>query len=446
MERVDKYDMFTTMSVPRLICKQAGPTILSMLVTALYNMADTFYVGRINTQATAAVGVAFSLMAIIQALGFFMGHGSGNFISRSLGARDIGAAKNMATTGFISGMILGTIIMIVGLIFLEPLCVGLGSTPTILPYTKKYIGIILLGAPFMTSSLVLNNQMRFQGNAAYSMIGIVSGAVLNIALAPLCIFTFGWGIAGAAIATVFCQIFSFTLLFIMDHKGSNISIKFRYFKPSLSIYKEIVKGGSPSLCRQGLACIATLMLNVAAGSYGDAAIAGMSIVTRFTFFIFAFVIGFGQGFQPVCGFNYGAKLYGRVLKGFWFCVKVSTIFLLVCSIVCFIFAPQIVEIFRHDPDVVAVGTPALRWLMAVFPLAAFVTTSNMMLQTICKSARAVILASSRQGLFFIPLILILPSFFGLKGVEMCQAISDMLAFLIAIPLTWGVIRDLGAGK
>ena len=217
----------TTAPVPRLIRGLAVPTIISMLVTSFYVMADTYFVGKINTQSTAAVGISFSIMAIIQAFGFFCGHGSGNFISRRLGARDYRSAEKMAATGFFSAFLIGCAIALVGLLFLDPICRALGSTPTILPYAKTYLGIILLGAPFMASSLVLNNQMRFQGNAVYAMIGIIVGAVLNIGLDPLLIFVFDMGIAGAAWSTFISQVCSFTILLFMDRKGENIECSSR---------------------------------------------------------------------------------------------------------------------------------------------------------------------------------------------------------------------------
>ena len=439
----DNYLYLTTTPVPRLIVSLAVPTIISMLVTSFYNMADTYFVGKINTQSTAAVGIVFSVMSIIQAVGFFFGHGSGNYISRKLGAQETGNAEKMAATGFFWALFMGIFLAVVGLIFLTPLSLALGSTPTILPYTEKYLGIILLGAPFMTASLVLNNQIRFQGNAAYAMVGIVSGAVINVILDPILIFVFDMGISGAALATVISQICSFSLLLYMGRKGGNIRIRFKNFTPSLAFIKEIIGGGTPSLARQGLASVDTILLNVAAGAYGDAAIAGMSIVTRIAMFINAFLIGFGQGFQPVCGFNYGAGLYARVRQGFWFCVKVGFIFLLVCALAGMGFAEEIVSLFRKgDPDVIAVGAAALRWQFITFPLGSWIVMSNMMLQTIRKPVKATIISSARQGLFFIPLIFILSHYLGLQGVEMCQAVADLLTFILAIPLTCSVLNEM----
>ena len=357
----DNYVHLTTTPVPRLITSLAVPTIISMLVTSFYNMADTYFVGKINTQSTAAVGIVFSVMSIIQAVGFFFGHGSGNYISRKLGAQETESAEKMASTGFFFALFIGAALAVLGLLFLTPLSLALGSTPTILPYTERYLGIILLGTPFMTASLVLNNQIRFQGNAAYAMVGIVSGAVINVVLDPILIFVCDMGISGAALATVVSQICSFILLLYMGRRGGNIRIRYRNFTPTLAFIKEIIGGGTPSLTRQGLASVATILLNVAAGAYGDAAIAGMSIVTRISMFINAFLIGFGQGFQPVCGFNYGAGLYARVRQGFWFCVKVGFFFLLVCAVAGMGYAEEIVSIFRKgDPAVVATVAAALR--------------------------------------------------------------------------------------
>lgn len=439
----DKFTQMTTDPIPGLITSLAVPTIISMLITAFYNIADTYFVGKINTQATAAVGIAFSVMAIIQALGFFFGHGSGNYISRKLGAKDTASAEKMASTGFFCALIVGALVTLFGLLFLSPLSKALGSTPTILPYTEKYLGIVLLGAPFMAASLVLNNQMRFQGNAVYAMVGITVGAVINIGLDPLLIFTFGLGISGAAIATVASQVCSFLLLLAMERRGNNIRICWRNFTPTLPMLQEIVQGGTPSLFRQGLSSVATICLNHSAGFYGDAAIAGMSIVTRICAFINSFVIGFGQGFQPVCGFNYGAKIYSRVKEGFWFCVRVGSLFLLVCAVVGFIAAPEIIEAFRKgDPEVIRIGTNALRWQLVSLPLCAWIVLCNMMLQTIRKPIPATILAASRQGMFFIPLIWILPAFFGLKGVEITPAIADVCSALLAIPLTRKVLLEM----
>lgn len=447
MNQQEKVEYMLNEPVPHLVCQMAVPTIISMLVTSFYNMADTFFVGKINTQATAAVGVVFSVMAFIQACGFFFGHGSGNYISRKLGAEEYEDANKMAATGFICAFLTGILAGAVGLLFLDPLARVLGSTATILPYTKDYLGIILLGTPFMMSSLVLNNQLRFQGSASYAMVGIVTGAVLNIALDPLLIFVCDMGVAGAALATTISQTVSFALLVLMSRKGGNIRIHLRYFSPTWHYLKEIFRGGFPSLCRQGLGSIAQICMNRAAGFYGgdmgDAAIAAMSIVNRVAMFANSALIGFGQGFQPVCGMNYGGKRYGRVRQAFYFCVKYAIVFLVIISAAGIVFAEPVVTLFRkEDADVIRIGTLALRLQCIVFPLNAWVVMSNMMLQSIGKAFKASIVAGARQGLFFLPFIWILPRIFGLLGVQMCQTWADAGSFLLSVPLGISVLREM----
>ena len=387
-EQEQKFHQLTEEPVSRVISHLAVPCIISMLVTAFYNMADTFFVGMLRSNAaTGAVGVVFSMMAVIQAVGFFFGHGSGNFISRELGRRNTDSASNMAATGFFSALFTGLLICVFGEIFLTPLAAFLGSSPTILPYAKDYLRVILIGAPWMTASLVLNNQLRFQGNAIYGTIGIASGAVLNIGLDPLLIFVFDLGVAGAAWATI--------------------------------------------------------CLNHAAMPYGDAAIAAMGVVQRITTFGASAMIGFGQGFQPVCGFNYGARLYHRVKEGFWFCVKVAAVFLLVIGALGFAFAPQLIALFRDDPEVIAIGTVALRFQCVTFFFQAWITMSNMMLQTIGRTVPATFVAMARQGIFFIPLVWLLSlSPLGLLGVQMAQSLSDLLTLAAAVPIQLYVLRQM----
>ena len=439
----EKYRQMTEPPVGGLICKLAVPCIISMLVTAFYNMADTYFVGMLKSNAaTGAVGVVFSMMAIIQAVGFFFGQGSGNYISRELGKKNYQEASNMAATGFFSALGTGLIICIVGQIFLEPLAFLLGSTETILPYTEEYLRVILLGAPWMTASLVLNNQLRFQGSASYAMVGIVSGAVLNIALDPLLIFTFDMGVAGAGWATIISQFVSFCLLLVGCSKGSNIRIHIRNFKFNWYYYRMIFKGGLPSLARQSLASLATICLNHASQPYGDAAIAAMGVVQRITMFGASTMLGFGQGFQPVCGFNYGAGLYKRVKDGFWFCVKVSVVILLLISALGFAFSPTLISWFRDDPDVIRIGATALRFQCIFFFGQSWIIMSNMMQQSMGRTVPATFLSVARQGLFFIPMVLILPHFLGILGVQMAQSAADVLTLICAIPIQLSVLKSL----
>ena len=443
--RQDRYTQMIATPIPKLVTRLAVPTIISMLVTSFYNMADTFFVGRIGTSASAAVGVVFSVMALIQAFSFFFGHGSGNFIARALGAHDDEDAARMAATGFFCALITGAVLAAAGIALIRPLARVLGSTETILPYAVDYMRIILIGAPWMMASLVLNNQLRFQGSAFYGMIGISTGAVVNIALDPLLIFTFKMGISGAALATILSQFISFCLLLAGTCKGGNLRVRIKNFTPSRKYLLAIANGGMPSLCRQGLGSLGTICLNLSAGVYGDAAIAAMSIVGRIVMFANSCVIGFGQGFQPVCGFCYGAKRYDRVKAAFWFCVKAATIFLCCAAVIAFAFAPQLVALFRKgDPDVAAIGAVALRAQCLTFPLSAWIVLCNMMMQTIGKSVRASFLAMARQGLFFVPAVLILPRLFGLFGLQISQAVADVISFLVAIPLQMSVFREMYA--
>ena len=443
-----KFRQMTEPPVHRLICRLAIPCIISMLVTSFYNMADTFFVGMLNSNAaTGAVGVVFSMMAIIQAVGFFFGHGSGNYISRELGKKNYEEASNMAATGFYSALAAGVLICIAGQIYLEPLAYLLGSTDTILPYTKDYLSVILLGAPWMTASLVLNNQLRYQGSAMYAMVGIVAGAVLNIGLDPLLIFTFNMGVAGAGWAPIISHFVSFCLLYIGVSRGSNIHIHISRVKFKLFYFKNIIQGGLPSLARQCLASVATISLNQAAGLLNDdAVIAAMSVVQRIMMFGASTMIGFGQGFQPVCGFNYGAKLYHRVKEGFWFCVKSSFGFLVIVSALMFIFAPDLIRLFRDDPAVIECGATALRFQCISFPAQSWIVMSNMMEQSIGRTAPATFLATARQGVFFIPAVWILFAAFGLLGIQMAQAVSDLLTLLCAIPIHIHVMRTLTPSK
>lgn len=438
----DNYTFLTQAPVHKVVKTMAFPTIISMLVTSLYNLGDTFFVSKINTQCTAAVGIVFSVMSIIQAVGFFFGHGSGNYMSRHLGAKDEEAVYIMSATGFVYSFCFGMLLAVVGLFFLTDLAMALGSTPTIVPYTKSYLGILLLATPFMTSSLTLNNQMRFQGNASSAMVGILTGALLNLLLDPLFIFAFGWGINGAAWATVVSQVCSFFVLFYMTRMNGGIRLDLHYFYPRFYLVKEIFYGGTPSLSRQALAAMSATALNLSAGVYGDAAIAGMSVVTRYCFFMFAIIIGLGQGFQPLCGFCYGARLYDRVKQGFLYCVKVGTVFLFLCALISFGFAENIIGFFRNDPDVISVGSIALKWQLVTFVLLPTIGLTNMLMQTIRKPFLANIVAAARSGLFFIPLVFILPRYLGIMGVEMCQAVTDVCAFSVCVPIAFYAFKEM----
>ncbi len=439
----ERFVYLTQTPIPKLISTLAVPTIISMLVTGIYNSADTFFVGRISTQATAAVGLVFSVMAIIQALGFFCGQGSGTFLSRMMGAGDMRRANEMSATGFAISLIIGVTVAAVGNILAVPLARMLGAGETTMHDTLTYMRIILIGAPFMTGQFVLNNQLRYQGSAFYSMIGLLTGAILNMALDPILMFGFRLGVAGAALATVSGQIISFFVLLAGTRKGENVRPELKNVRLNRYYLKELINGGIPSLFRQGLAAVATILLNQAAGAAGgDAAIAGMSIVTRALMLVVSALIGFGQGYQPVASFNYGAGKKGRVREGYLFCVKVGTVFLTIGAALCIIFAPAVITFFRNDPDVVRVGVVALRAQAITLPLLGLSVMTNMLLQSIGEGFKASITSAARSGIFFIPLILILPRLFGLFGVEITQACADALTTVLVLPMAIIELRKL----
>ena len=442
-QNIDRRTRLTQTPVPQLILELSVPTIISMMVTAIYNAADKFFVGQISTEASAAVGVAFPAMAVIQAFGFFFGHGSGNYISRMMGAGKHKEASEMASTGFAMALIMGTLAAVLCNIFTRSLVEVMGATPEGMADSVAYMRIIMIGAPFMMGQFVINNQLRFQGSAMYAMAGLMCGALMNLVLDPLLILGFNMGVSGAAIATICGQITSFFVLFAGSRRGENIRIKFENIRLNFFYLKEITNGGSPSLFRQGLAAISSMLLNNAARDLGGAAaIAAMSNVNTVVMSLSSALIGFGQGYQPVCSFNYGAGLKERVKKGYWFCVKWGTVFMLAAGVLCFIFAPEIIRFFRDDDAVVEVGKVALRFQACALPLSATTVLSNMMLQSIGKGVKASVSSSARNGIFFIPLILILPHFMGILGVEITQSIADVLALCLSLPMALSELRKM----
>ena len=423
--------------IPGLIGRLAVPTIISMLVTSIYNMADTYFVSHIGagdgaTSASGAVSIVFSLMAIIQAVGFTIGMGSGSVASRLLGQGLPGRAAVIASSAVVSALVCGGLLTLAGLLSLERFVWILGATETIYPYALQYATYILWGAPVMCLAFTLNNLLRWQGKANRSVIGLGIGGVLNIFLDPIFIFGLDLGISGAAIATLLSQCVSASILASFFLRGqSEIRVSIRCVSTAPKTYLTIFKSGMPSFFRQGMASVSAMALNFNAGVYGDAAVAAMAIVTKVFNFLLSAVIGFGQGMQPVVGYNYGARELGRVRQAVSFSLKFCTALLTVAAVAGAVFAPQIVQFFRNDPAVVAVGTRAFRFQCVSLPLAAVLVFANMLFQSLGKSWRASLLALCRQGMFFIPLVYLLPMRFGLLGLEMTQMCSDLIAFLVS---------------
>ena len=439
-----QFRRMTETPIPQLVLSLAAPTILSMLITSIYNLADTFFVGQISTSASGAVGVVSSLMAIIQALGFMLGHGAGTIISRSLGSRDTTAATRFASTSFFAALVFGVVLAVAGLGTLPHFMMLLGSTETILPHACAYARPILIAAPLMISSLVMNNILRYEGKASFAMIGLVTGGVLNIALDPLFMFVFGLGTAGAGIATALSQSISFCILLSMFLRGKTVS-QFRLSAVTRKArdFGRILLGGAPSFGRQGLNSIGGMLLNLAARSYGDAAVAGMSIVSRIFMFIISVAIGVGQGLQPVASFNYGARKYRRVRQAAIFTIEAAFCMLVVLVGLCWVNGDALIRLFRDDPAVTAVALPAFHYQCLAMLLQPIIVVANMTFQSVGASGRATFLACCRQGVFFIPLILILPRTHGLFGVEICQPIADVLTFLVSLPFLIAFLQQLG---
>ena len=468
----EKFIRMTTAPIRPLILKLAVPTIISMLVTTFYNLVDTLFVRQLeNDSIVAAVGVVLPLMSIIQAFGFFCGHGSGNYISRALGRRDTKDAETMASTGFFYAVVFGLAISVLGLSFSRPLGILLGAkTEATLGATVDYMRWILLSCPLQCGAIVINNQLRMQGNAMFAMVGLTTGAVFNCVLDPLFIFAagdplfggavimptgLGMGVGGAALATALSQCVSFVLLAIGMLRSDTIRLRISRIRPRY--FSGIVQGGLPSLARQGLASISTACLNHAVGLFLldgvmiDAVQAAMTGVSKITLFLSSALIGFGQGFQPVCGFNYGAKKYDRVIDAYFFCVKIAAVALVIFSVLGYVFAVPITDAVAGSTDLSAeIAAFTFRAQLVVFPLQAWVMLCNMMLQNIGMTFRATVVAMSRQGLAFIPIVFLLPAllrllgFDALIGIECAQAAADVIAFIISLPIGIGVVREMRA--
>lgn len=464
MQSSNTIEKMTTAPVGPLIIKNAIPTIITMMITAIYNTADTFFVSKLGTSASGAVGIIFSLMSLMQAAAFTIGMGSGSITSRALGANNMKQAGKYCSTAICFAFTAGVIFAVLGTIFNKEITMSLGATPTILPYAMDYARYIIFACPFFITSLVMNNQLRFQGRALFSMVGMTFGGVLNMFLDPLFIFVFDMGISGAAIATLISQAVSFfILLSVFITKKSTAEFSFKNVARDLKTYTNILTTGLPSLFRQGMASVASIFLNVQAAKYGafltgfamtaaqtaDAAVAGMAITNRVFMLLMSVGIGLGQGFQPVCGMNYGARKFDRVRESYVFLVKIFALIMLVFAVIIFIFSPEVARIFRNDEAVIKVAALAMRCQALALPVSAIIFSTNMLLQSTGVKTTAIFLSSLRQGVLFVPLVFALPhivTLFGanpLFGVQLTQAVSDLLAASIALPFVIRFFNKLG---
>ena len=437
------YTRMTEESIPRLIVSLSVPTILSMLVTNIYNLVDTAFVGQLGTSQSAAVGVIFGYMSILQAVGFMFGQGAGSIAARMLGSRDEEQASRTASTGIICSVGIGLLMSLICFPLMDPIIRFLGSTETIAPYARQYITYILIAAPAMTGGYTLNNLLRYEVKASLGMVGLMTGAVLNIVLDPLLMFGLNMGIAGAAIATAFSQVISFLVLLSMFLRGKTslrLSLKKVDFRPR-AVW-DIATTGMPSMLRQVLNSVATILLNSNAAAYGDEAVAAMSIVSRVTFFVFALALGIGQGFQPVCAFNYGAKKYDRLMSAFRITVILAESILIVMAGAGFLLSGQLIGLFRDDPRVIEIGTRALRLQFVTLLFLPFTMAVEMLYQSTGHRLGASLLSSARSGLFFIPALLILSAARGLSGIQEAQPLAYVLAFPLSIWFVYRFVKEL----
>ncbi len=445
--RDEKFEIMTTRPVGPLILKMAIPAIISVMISAIYNLADTWFishVGEASTRAVAALGVIFSYQMISNAIGFYFGHGSGNFISRALGRRERGKASEMASTGAFSSFIFGSLLAFIGLLFTDPLLTLLGASEEILPEACEYFRFIAISTPFFTTQLTLNNQLRLQGNARLGMIGIASGAILNIGLDALFIFGLNMGITGASLATAISQFTGCTVLFGMTHIGDGLPPSIKNFRPTLANYREIMAGGLPSLSRQALNAIAATILNRYAVQYGADPLAALSIVSRMFHLVLCIAIGVGQGFQPVCGFNYGAKLYRRVREAFFFGAKANTVIMVAGFILLNIFATEIIQLFGSSDKAAEIATRAIRYYSLTLPFLGFVVMTEMFYQNTRQTFGASLLAMMRQGIALIPAIIILNAVFGLEGVLWSQPVANLFSLFLAVPFAIHLLNKINS--
>lgn len=439
-----RHEMMLETPIPSLVTKMALPTIVSMLVMSFYNMADTYFVSSLGTAATGAVGVNLSLMSFIQMAGTALAVGANSYIARLLGEKRNEEASQVLSVTFFLSFGIGLVMLAGGFLFMEPLVKAMGARDEVIPYAISYAAYILLAAPFMMGVFVLNQCLRAEGSATLSMVGVVSGALLNLVLDPLFIFVFHWGVAGAAIATALSKLVSFLVLISPYLRGRTmIALSIRQFHPSKVIMNELVKMGFPTFARSALMTLASIITNNIAGAFSVSALAAISVVNRIMIFISSAVLGFGQGYQPVAGFNWGAKRYDRVKSSFWFAAGVSVVCVSALGLAAALGAPQLMRLFTsYDEEMIEIGALAIRMQCLAMPSVAWVIVVNMLYAGLGRAVGAAILSVVRQGVFFIPMVLILPKLFGVQGLAAVQGVADILTLILSIPLSILLLREI----
>ena len=436
------YKKMTETPVAKLVVRLGIPTTISMLITSIYNMADTYFVGTLGKSAQGAIGILFTLQSIIQAIAFMLGHGSGTYVSKELANKDVNKASVYVSSAFFLGGTIGLVFTAIGLAVLSPFMKLLGATDTILPHAKDYGMWVFISCPFMICSLILNNNLRYEGKAFYAMIGLVSGGILNMGLDFVFIRLCNLKVFGAGMATAISQIISFAILLIMYIKTAQSKIRFRNISKQFSLYLQIFKNGLPSLIRQGLNSISSGLLNKLAGTYGkaislemaDAAIDAMTVVNRISNFVMCVGMGISQGLQPVASFNYQAKKYARVKRALlvtlgitWGCIVVLGV-----PVAC---APRFfVGLFQDEEIVLNFAAPAMMYAMLGQLFVPMFIPLNMLFQSIRKSGMASFLSLLRSGLLFIPILFTTTAILGLTGIQISQPIADALTGLVSLPI------------
>lgn len=433
----EKKKIMLNENIRTLIPRMAIPTITAQLITTVYNLVDTYFVSTLGTNATAAVGVNSSLERMITVIGSLIGAGACSYIARLLGAKDDEHANRVLSTSFFTGLGMGVMFLIAGKLMIGDVVYWLGATPDCAAYSMQYATYVLYAAPFMIGSFILNMCLRSEGSATYSMIGIGIGGVINCFLDPLFIYTFGLGVAGASMATAISKFISFCILcWPYIRKTSLVTISIRKFKVVMLDVKEVLAIGSSSFFRSLLTVAASVAINRVAGTYSTAALAALSVANRVMEFPFAIILGFGQGYQPVVGFNWGAKAWKRVKESYTFSCMLSVIGAIVMGLIIFPFAEQIIHVFNKQADyeVLQLGLLCVRIQCLSLVFHALSSLINMFYAGIGDAKFAMVMNLARQGYCFYPALLIAPMIWGINGVACTQAIADILSVLVIVPL------------
>ena len=418
-----------------LLVKTSIPTIIGMLVMVIYNLTDTFFVGILNNKSmTAAIGIVFSFMSFIQAIGFWFGYGSGNIMSKKIGENEEKEAEIISSIGILFAIVIGILIAILSCFFVLPLSkfIGGSASENLLNFTVEYLKVIIISIPFGLYSITLYNQLRLCGNVKDGMIGLLTGMAVNMVLDPVLMFVFKFGFIGAGYATLIGQITGCIVLTNLSGKNGNIAVNLKKVRINKDRVYHILAGGMPNFSRQSITGIALILLNVVAAKYGDGVIAALTISSRIAALAYMIMIGWGQGFQPICAMNYGAKQYDRVKKAFKFTVVGGTLFLIMAAILLYVFSELFIKTMSNDNEVILVGSEILRMQCITLPLLGYFAISSMLMQNIGQYFWASIISISRQGIFYIPLLYILSNILGQFGIYLLQPVADVLSFGLAV--------------